>query len=138
MAQIIADTGILVSYLDVREAHHGWVKDQLNQLSDPLLTCDAVITEAAFLFSRRGCSADKVFELLDREIVSLAFDLGRQWPRVSALCKTYASVPMSVADACLVRMSELEKEGVIFTLDRDFQVYRRNGRQHIPLLAPFL
>jgi predicted nucleic acid-binding protein len=51
--------------------------------------------------------------------------------------RKYADQPVSLADACLVRMAELHDNCQIFTTDRDFLVYRRKGRGVIPLLAPF-
>lgn len=50
--------------------------------------------------------------------------------------RRYADVPMSLADACLVRMSELSDDASVLTLDSDFRIYRRLGRQAIPLLTP--
>jgi predicted nucleic acid-binding protein len=48
----------------------------------------------------------------------------------------YSSIPMSLADACLVRMSELEPRATVISLDSDFKIYRRNRRQVIPVLLP--
>jgi predicted nucleic acid-binding protein len=68
--------------------------------------------------------------------VRIGFDLADQADEVSTLLKRYGT-RMDLADACLVRMSELTKKSQVFTLDRrDFSVYRRNGREAIPLIAP--
>ena len=56
---------------------------------------------------------------------------------VGRLLRRYASLPMDLADACLVRLSELHADSVVFTIDSEFRdVYRRNGRQVIPTLLP--
>ena len=52
------------------------------------------------------------------------------------LLRRYRNVPMSLADACLVRLSELYGDCAVLTLDSDFRIYRRHGRQVIPVLAP--
>ena len=56
--------------------------------------------------------------------------------RLVELQRAYADVPMSLADACLVRMTELHEEARVLTTDSDFRLYRRNRRQVIPLLVP--
>lgn len=56
---------------------------------------------------------------------------------VHALMKKYRNVPASYADACLIRLSELHGAAMVMTTDTDFRVYRRNGRQAIPRIAPF-
>ena len=137
MAAVIVDTGPLVAYLDGNEQHHAWVRAQLQALDEPMLACDAVLVEASFVLGRRGHPLDKVFGLLQGEVISLAFDTAKHWRALRGLAHSYRNLPMSLADACLVRMSELHRDSVVFTLDRDFLVYRRNGRQKIPLLAPF-
>jgi hypothetical protein len=55
---------------------------------------------------------------------------------LAALIAKYSNVPMSLADACLVRMTELHEDSVVMTLDGDFLIYRRHGRQAIPVLMP--
>ncbi len=137
MAALITDTGPLVAYLDLREENHAWVKSRFEELTTPLYTCESVLAESAFLLARKGHAPTRVFDLLETGVVVLGFDLNAYWKDVRRLLRLYSDQPMSVADACLVRMSELHRESVIFTLDRDFLIYRRNGRQKIPLLAPF-
>ena len=103
----------------------------------PLITCEAVITEASYLLGRAFGSADALFEAIGRRAVSIQFTLSEELTSVRRLMKRYGNLPMSLADGCLVRMSELFSDSAIFTLDRDFSSYRRHGRQHIPLIAPF-
>lgn len=138
METIIADAGPLVAYLDKGEEHHEWVCSALAELSEPMLTCDAVLVETAFVLSRKGKSPEIVFKLLEEELVTAAFEISRHRRELTALMQTYRGVPISVTDACLVRMSELHRASVVFTLDRDFLIYRRHGRQRIPILAPFV
>jgi Predicted nucleic acid-binding protein, contains PIN domain len=106
-------------------------------LYDPLWTCEAVISEAVFVLQSERASPDAILRLLEREIIRLDFSIERNRPDVCRLLRKYADQPMSVADACLVRMAELSDPCQVFTTDRDFRVYRRKGRHVIPLLAPF-
>jgi len=100
------------------------------------VTCEAVITEAAFLLQRQDKSRANLFELIRRGVLKLDFSLTKELPVVVALVERYANVPMSLADASLVRMSELWADARVFTLDNDFHTYRRHGRQAIPLIIP--
>lgn len=136
MKRFVVDTGPLVALLNAHDAHHDWAKAAFSRVEPPLLTCEAVIAEACCLTARLNSGADKVMELLSREIVLVAFDLSAEHEAVRSLMKRYVSTPMSLADACLVRMVELDGEATVVTLDNDFTVYRRNRRQAIPLRIP--
>jgi hypothetical protein len=94
----------------------------------------AILTEACYLAPRAGRPAEEPLLLLERGVLRLAFDLSDDFGQVSSLMKRYASVPMALADACLVRMSELFSDSVVLTLDSDFRIYRRHKRQRIPVL----
>jgi predicted nucleic acid-binding protein len=137
MARIICDTGPLVAFLDRREKWHSWALEQFATLTEPLVTCEAVIAEAAFLTMGRGLPPARFMQLFEREVVRIDFRFQEEWPSIHRLLETYSNVPMSVADACIVRMSEFQSDSLVFTLDRDFLIYRRNRRQRIPLLSPF-
>jgi predicted nucleic acid-binding protein len=102
----------------------------------PLVTCESVLSEACFLARRSRAGVDKILNLVEHGAVELDWELKEQFGEVAALMRRYANVPMSLADACLVRMSELVPGCVVFTLDRDFQIYRRHRRQRIPLIHP--
>jgi predicted nucleic acid-binding protein len=134
--EILLDTGPLVASLNVRDAHHAWASREFAVMPTPVLTCEAVIVEACYLLRSVAGGVERVFRLLDRQVVVLGFRLGEHHAAVHALCQRYANVPMSLADACLVRMSELIPDSMVFTLDSDFHIYRRHGRQAIPLLIP--
>jgi predicted nucleic acid-binding protein len=107
--------------------------EQWKLFRPPLLTCEAVLTEAAFLLKREGREADPLFELLERGVIRIALDMQEEQADLRALMRRYRNRPMSLADACLVRLSELEAEGEVFTLDSDFRIYRRHGNKVIPV-----
>ena len=136
MTHTLLDTGALIAFLDANDRAHQWAGRQWQALRPPLLTCEAVLTEAAHLLQNRGLGVDSLWELLRRSIVSVDFELAGELEPVAALMRHYADQPMDLADACLVRMSEKKREVRVFTLDRDFKIYRRHGRQVIPLICP--
>lgn len=137
MRALIADTGPLVALLNRNEKEHDWCVHALNGFDGALLTCDSVLTEAFFLLKRTHAGEDALWDLLNRALLKLAFDLSKEKACVQALTKAYKNVPMSLADGCLVRMAELNSDAQIFTLDRDFQVYRKNRNMQISCLAPW-
>ena len=136
-AVILVDTGPLVALFDKRDKYHAWTVAALGSTVGPLTTCEAVLTEVCFLLKQQFGGAEEVFELLDRGLLQLRFDLRAEHERVAQLMKRYGDLPMSLADACLVRMAETIPASRVMTLDTDFTVYRRHGRQVIPLLATF-
>jgi predicted nucleic acid-binding protein len=131
---IILDAGPIVALLNRRDASHRWVVDVVKTLRQPFVTCEAVVAEACHLLRHLG--GDLVTELGERGFLSISFALEGQWLSVRSLMHRYANVPMSLADACLVRMSELDPAARVLTMDSDFKVYRRNGRQVIPTIMP--
>ena len=133
---VIVDTGPLVAYFKADDYYHDWSRETLGSFRPPLHTCDAVVSETCFLLRKTEFGVDRFMEFLDRGVVILDFQLQPELPTVRKLLKRYCDVPMSLADACLVRMSELFEESVILTADKDFLIYRRNGRQIIPVLLP--
>lgn len=133
---VLLDTGPLVAFLADGIEHHEWVRAQWKRLSPPLLTCEAVLTEAAFLLKREGCNIDPVFALLERGVLRVGLEVEAELPDLRVLMHRYRDQPMSLADACLVRMAELHPNAAVFTFDADFRIYRRNGTKVIPLLMP--
>jgi len=133
---VLIDTGPLVAFLLKRERNHAWAAQQFAETSQPFFTCEAVISEAAFLLSRTRVENDLLLELLERSIVKIVFELSEHLREVRQLMRRYRDVPMSLADACLVRMSEVQARSSVLTLDRHFTVYRRQGRHVIPTLMP--
>ena len=134
--QVIVDTGVLVSLIDRFDHHHKWVTEQLKQIMPPLLTCEAVISESWFLLQKVKNGRETLIQLLNQKYVVVQFDLDAELEAVLALLNRYQSVPVSLADAELVRMSELYPNSLIFTLDSDFHIYRKNRDRQIPLLIP--
>lgn len=121
---------------DADEAHHAWVMAQFERLRPPLITCEAVLSEVAFLLERAGASTSRVPDLVARGLISVARVFDEEAPAIARLMGRYSNVPMSLADACLVRLVERIAGGTLFTLDSDFRIYRQRHRRLIPLLAP--
>lgn len=136
MTRVLIDTGPIVALLNRRDRHHAWVREVLDTVQPPVFTCEAVVSEACFVLGRLAGGQDAVLELLSSNVVKIDFRMLPEIDALRALMRKFANVPMSVADACLVRMTEIDAESVIVTLDDDFRVYRRNRRQVIPTIMP--
>jgi uncharacterized protein len=121
MNEVLLDAGPLVAVLCADDRDHRWAVERFRALSPPFLTCEPVIAEACFL---------------ENGLLRVGLEIEDHCAALKNLMKRYRSVPMSLADSCLVRMSEIHPKSELFTLDRDFRVYRRNGRQMIPLIMP--
>lgn len=134
--QLLLDTGPWVALHCRDDAHHAWAKAQFAQHPGPLLTCEAVVAETCFLLARQGFDPAKALALIERGVVRVAMSLGDQATAVRTLFERYDNVPASLADACLIRMSELHEPCRVLTLDSDFHIYRRHGRKVIPVLSP--
>lgn len=134
--KVILDAGPLVAFLNSQDDHHQWARKTLGTIAPPIATCEAVISETCFLMRRIRGGADAVLALVGRGILSLEFSLSSEVETVRKLMKKYATVPMSLADACLVRMTELAPRSVVMTLDSDFHIYRRSGRHVVPVVTP--
>jgi predicted nucleic acid-binding protein len=123
----LLDTGPLASFLGSGLRHHSWTCEQWKFFRPPLLTCEPVLTEAAFLLKREGREADPLFALLERGVIRIALDIEEQQAGLRALMHRYRNRPMSLADACLVRLSEIETAGEVFALDSDFRITAATG-----------
>jgi len=134
--KVLLDTGPLVALIDKADRDHLWSVEQWAGIEPPMLTCESVISEACFLLDQVGRGADSVLEMLIRRTIVTAFELDENAAPIRALLKKYSDTPMSVADACLVRMSEQIPGSSILTLDSDFRGYRKHGRQVLELIAP--
>src|SRR5271170_1114096 len=133
-ASALVDAGFLVALLSRRDANHRWAAAQASRLPPPWMTCEAVLSEASHLLGRRGTGS--LTSLLRRGAVICGYRFGDDVEAVLKLLDKYADVPMSFADACLVRMTETLNDPVLLTTDADFRIYRRNGRQIIPCALP--
>jgi predicted nucleic acid-binding protein len=129
----IADTGFLVAFGNRKDHHHEWAVGIAECVTEPLLTCEAVLAETAF---HLGNSA-LVLALLHDGLVRSAFVLSEHMPRLAELAARYADRQPDLADLCLIRLSELHPRYPVITTDlADFQVYRRGRREAIPLIHP--
>ena len=132
----IVDTGPLVALLNAQDIHHAWAKAQFAQREAPFLSCEAVISEAQHLVARGRGNSLLILEMLRRGAITVALSVEDEAERLLALERTYKSLPMSLADACLVRLAEMHPRGRVFTTDSHFRIYRRNKRQLISVLVP--
>lgn len=129
----IADTGFIVAFLNHDDRYHDWASEIGRAISDPFLTCEAVLAETAFQVE----SASRVLALLQDGFLRIAFDLTSHIEEVQALAERYRDRTPDLADLCLIRMSELYANLPVLTVDeKDFRVYRRNGRDVIPIVCP--
>ena len=136
MTTLLLDTGPWVALHCRSDAHHVWAKAQFAQHAGPFLTCEAVVAETCFLLARAGFDPAVALALMDRGVVRVGMALGDELGAVKTLFERYDNVPASLADACLVRMSELYEPCRVLTLDSDFHIYRRHGRKVIPVIRP--
>ena len=129
----IADTGFLVAFANANDKHHNWAVQLATGITEPLLTCEAVLAETAFHLE----SSSVALAMVNDGLVALAFDCREHLVQLSRLADRYADRKPDLADLCLVRMSELFPKYSVITIDRtDFRVYRRNKRETIPILCP--
>ena len=135
-ATVILDTGPWVALHCRDERHHDWAMEQFAQHAGPFITCEAVVTETCFLLARAGFDPAKALALVERGVVRMGMVLSDEASAVRKLFERYGNVPASLADACLIRLSELCDDSRVLTLDSDFHVYRRHGRKVIALLRP--
>jgi predicted nucleic acid-binding protein len=133
---VLLDTGPLVALLNRRDRYHGWTTQQWAELEPPFQTCEPVLTEACFLLRESSRGPAAVLELVGRGVVKIAYGVEAEVDALVKLMTRYADVPMSLADACLVRMVERHPRATVLTLDRDFHVYRSHGRRVIPVTMP--
>jgi predicted nucleic acid-binding protein len=129
----IADTGFFVALARASDQYHTWAREVAGELTEPPITCEAVLAEAAFHLR----SAAYVLSLLSNDVVCPKFDLRAEWKRVGELAIQYADRRPDLADLCLIRMSEINPACPVITTDRDdFTIYRRYGHERIPLIFP--
>ncbi len=130
----LVDVGFLIALLSSRDADHRWAAERALRLPPPWMTCEAVLSEATHLLGGRGMPS--FLSLLRRGAIACHYRFADDVEPVVKLLDKYKDVPMSFADACLVRMTETLSEPMLLTTDGDFRIYRRHGRQIIPCLLP--
>ena len=133
--RIIVDTGPLIALLDSDSNLHERTVKIWKAVGLPALTCEAVLTEATFLLQRDQLQPDALYELLHCGALKIGIALSEHSQDIRALMKRYRNIPMSLADASLVRLSELNPRHRLFTFDSDFQIYRKHGNKVIPVLS---
>ena len=134
--KVIIDSGPLVAFLNKNDKFHNWALSQFSLLSPPFYTCESVISEVCFLLRNTENGPQNVLRLIERELIKLQFKLEAELSIILNLIYKYSNIPMSLADACLVRMCEQITDSVICTLDSDFNIYRKDKRKVIPVLIP--
>jgi predicted nucleic acid-binding protein len=132
----IVDTGPLVAFFDRAERHHRWVADRIEELEAPLLVCEPVLTEAAYLLARHTRAHNTLLDFLQNGALLFAFRIDENVNALRKLLDKYRDVPMSLADACVVRMAEIHEQHTVLTLDADFSIYRKHGRVPLALIHP--
>jgi predicted nucleic acid-binding protein len=134
--KVILDTGPLVAFLNKSDRYHEWAVIQFARLLPPFYTCEAVLSESCFLSRNYEKGVINIFQLLERGLLKIPFNLQDEFSAISMLLKKYKNVPISLADGCLVRMAEQITNSCICTLDSDFKIYRKDKRKIIPTLMP--
>jgi uncharacterized protein len=132
---VLLDTGPLVAYFCGGESHHRWAVQTLATLGSPIISCEPVLTEACFVIAQNGLPAARAIEPFERGLIKIGLRAEDELAPIRALMERYANVPMSFADACLVRLAELT--GLpICTLDSDFAIYRTQRGRALDLISP--
>lgn len=136
LQKVIVDAGPLVSFINKNDRYHEWAIAQFATMRPPLLTCEAVLSESCFLLRNFKNGAINVLELFERGLLAIPSRLEDEFSAIKILLDKYQNIPMSLADGCLVRMAEQISDSVVFTLDSDFKIYRKNRRRVIPTIMP--
>lgn len=133
---IIADTGPIVALINPRDHHHQWARTAIRQMSEPMLTCDAVLSEALFLISGAPNGIRRFTDILASGAIQSDFATAANLRELTVLIRKYQTLPMSFADACIVRLAEIHEGAAVLTIDSHFHVYRKNGSEPISLVMP--
>jgi len=136
MRAAIVDAGPLVAFVDRAEQHHRWAAARIEELEAPLLVCEPVLAEAMHLLARLSRAQDAVFGLLENDALRIALRMEEHLIALRRLHSKYRDRPMSLADACVVRMAEIHDQHAVLTLDSDFMVYRKHGKVPLALIHP--
>jgi predicted nucleic acid-binding protein len=136
MTSAIVDTGPLVAFFDRAERHHNWVAERFGELDAPLLVCEPVLAEAMYLLARYPKAQDALLELIQNGALIVAFHVDEHIDALRKMLRKYGDTPISLADACIVRMSEINDRHAVLTLDSDFLIYRKHGRAPLTLIHP--
>jgi predicted nucleic acid-binding protein len=132
----IVDTGPLVAFFDRSEQHHAWAVECIEQLEAPLLICEPILAEAMFLLAQSPRATEVLFQLLQNGAIHIGLHIEDHLNTLRTLMQKYRDTPMSLADACVVRMAEIYDRHDVLTLDSDFTIYRKHGRVPLSLIRP--
>ena len=135
-AKIIVGAGPLIAFFRAGDKHHLWAEETFKKERPPFYTSESAVTEAAYFLAVSGIPARRLLDWVENGYLKIPFQLDEQAGAVAALMDKYGD-RMDLADATLVRLSELLDDCQVLTTDyEDFSIYRRRGRQTIPLLTP--
>jgi predicted nucleic acid-binding protein len=130
----IVDASFLIALWRKNDQNPTWAVRQARLHPPPWITCESVLSEADHLLAPEGCATLRL--ACRRGAISISPPDGEDLIPVLDLMEKYADVPMSVADACLVRLTETLPDPLLLTTDSDFRIYRRLGRKVIPVRMP--
>lgn len=133
-ANVLVDASFLVALINRRDRNHAWAAAQALTFQRPWKTCEPALSEAFYNLGPPG--SPRLIELLSRRTVICGLQINEHLDEIIALLRKYTDVPMSLADACLVRMTEVFSDPMLLTTDSDFHIYRRHGRQVVPHVSP--
>ena len=136
MSLLVLDTSFLVAFLRERDEFHAWAVTALKAHDGRLLTCEAVIAETCHLLRDRLDARKRLLASVAQGNIGIPFTLAEEAAAIEKLMDRYRNIPMSLADACLVRMAEIHKEAVVLTLDEDFKIYRKANRHVVATVMP--
>ncbi|HEY2800493.1 MAG TPA: PIN domain-containing protein [Chthoniobacterales bacterium] len=136
MKVVLADAGPLVALFNPRDRFHAWTRARFDEFTEPMVTCEAVLAETLFLATKVPGACARILALWHRDLLQLTFSAEQERVALQRLLTKYADLPISLADACLIRMSEIHSDSLVWTVDRHFSIYRRHGRQVVPTLMP--
>ena len=132
---VLLDAGPWLAYLRRADKHHAWAREQFSAREE-FVSCEAVLAEVCARLQYHGNDPLMALEFVKSGVVTLDFDLQTNLISIENLMRKYRDLPMDLADACLVRMTEIEPRSLVVTTDEDFNVYRRNGREVVPHVLP--
>jgi predicted nucleic acid-binding protein len=133
---VLLDAGPLVAVLDADDSHHAWAIEEFKHFTGTVRVCEAVVAEALYLLRGLRPAQEKILQWIERKELYCDFILNGEIRQVRDLWNRYENVPMSLADACLVRMAEIYPRCAICTVDSDFSIYRKNRREPLTLITP--
>ncbi|MGA9069545.1 MAG: PIN domain-containing protein [Terracidiphilus sp.] len=136
MTPVLLDSSVIVALLDKREQYHEQCVRVVEELEQPLATCEAVLSESCFLLKKIPHAADRILDNVEEGIFQIPFQLTRSTASVYDILRKYHDLPVSFADACLVQMADELDTGDILTLDGDFMHYRWRKTRRFRMLIP--